>query len=66
MIIIGHDGEGYGTRWYLDMEIVKEFKDTIVECVIPTWNWVDTQGFLCMFLNRRVDVGKVITKLVRT
>lgn len=66
MIIIGHDGEGYGTRWYLDMEIVKEFKDTIVECVIPTWNWVDTQEFLCMFLNRRVDVGKVITKLVRT
>ncbi|NXU53866.1 LOXH1 protein, partial [Turnix velox] len=60
-VVIGHDGEGYGSGMYLKMVTVKESQDSDKEWVFPLWNWLDSHLGLCETVCEIVTVGRRLT-----
>lgn len=46
-IVVGHDGEGYGSGIYLKMVTIKKSESSDTEWVFPCWNWLDTHMGIC-------------------
>ncbi|KAM3841839.1 oxygen-regulated protein 1 [Vipera latastei] len=57
-IVVGHDGEGYGSGIYLKMVTIKKSESSDTEWVFPCWNWLDTHMGICDTVCEIETIGK--------